>query len=65
MDYQRTIMPRVKEPLTDKKIKAEIKKETKTISNGSISGLALYKTKRGYVWRFRYTYGKKRSETYH
>ena len=61
MDYQRTIMPKVKEPLTDKKIKAEIKKEAKTISDGSISGLALYKTKKGYVWRFRYTYGKKRS----
>lgn len=61
MDYQRTIIPRVKEPLTDKKIKAEIKKEAKTISDGSINELALYKTKRGYVWGFRYTYGKKRS----
>jgi len=45
MDYQRTIMPIVKERLTDKKIKAEIKKDTKTISDGSISGLALYKKK--------------------
>ena len=61
MDYQRTIMPIVKERLTDKKIKAEIKKSTKTISDGSISGLALYKTRTGYVWRLRYTYGKKRS----
>ena len=54
-------MPKVKEPLTDKKIKAEIKKGTKTISDGSISGLALYKTKTGYVWRLRYSYGDKRS----
>ena len=61
MDYRRTIMPKVKEPLTDKKIKAEIKKDTKTISDGSISGLALYKTKTSYIWRLRYTYGKKRS----
>jgi len=61
MDYQRTIMPIVKERLTDKKIKAEIKKDTKTISDGSISGLALYKIRTGYVWRLRYTYGKKRS----
>jgi len=61
MDYQRTIMPKVKEPLTDKKIKAEIKKGTKTISDGSISGLALYKTKTSYIWRLRYSYGGKRS----
>ena len=38
-------MPKIKEPLTDKKIKAEIKKGTKTISDGSVSGLGLYKTK--------------------
>jgi len=61
MDYQRTIMPKVKEPLTDKKIKAEIKKGANQINDGSISGLALYKIKSGYVWRLRYTYGKKRS----
>ena len=54
-------MPKIKEPLTDKKIKAEIKKETHPIVDGSISGLALYKTKTGYSWRLRYTYGKKRS----
>jgi integrase len=64
-------MPKVKEPLTDKKIKAEIKKDAKTISDGSVSGLALYKTKTSikinnkeipkYVWRLRYTYGGKRS----
>ncbi len=54
-------MPKIKEPLTDKKIKAEIKKGTKTISDGSISGLGLYKTKSGYVWRLRYTFGGKRS----
>ena len=54
-------MPKVKEPLTDKKIKAEIKKGTKTISDGSISGLALYKTKTSYIWRLRYSYGGKRS----
>ena len=61
MDYQRRVMPKVNKPLTDKKIKAEIKKGTKTISDGSISGLALYKTKTGYVWRLRYSYGGKRS----
>jgi len=61
MDYQRTIMPRVNELLTDKKIKAEIKKGANKISDGAISGLALHKTKSGYVWRLRYTYGKKRS----
>jgi len=61
MDYQRSVMPKVKKPLTDTKIRAEIKKETKTISDGSISGLGLYKIKTGYVWRLRYTYGGKRS----
>lgn len=54
-------MPKVKEPLTDKKIKAEIKKGSKTITDGSVSGLGLYKIKTGYVWRLRYTYGGKRS----
>ena len=54
-------MPRVKEILTDKKIKSEIKKSSKQITDGSIAGLSLYKTKNGYVWRLRYTYGKKRS----
>ena len=54
-------MPKVKEPLTDKKIKAEIKKGVETISDGSISGLGLYKTKTGYIWRLRYKYGGKRS----
>ena len=54
-------MPKVNEPLTDKKIKAEIKKGANKISDGAISGLALHKTKSGYVWRLRYTYGKKRS----
>jgi integrase len=54
-------MPKVKEPLTDKKIKSEIKKGANTIADGSVAGLALYKTKSGYVWRLRYTYGKKRS----
>jgi len=54
-------MPRVNELLTDKKIKAEIKKGANKISDGAISGLALHKTKSGYVWRLRYTYGKKRS----
>ncbi|MEO1958125.1 MAG: Arm DNA-binding domain-containing protein, partial [Nautiliaceae bacterium] len=54
-------MPRVNEPLTDKKIKAEIKKGANKINDGAISGLALHKTKSGYVWRLRYTYGKKRS----
>jgi len=34
-------MPKVKEPLTDKKIKSEIKKKTKTIRDGSISGLRI------------------------
>jgi len=61
MDYRRTNMPKVKEPLTDKKIKSEIKKGANTIADGSVAGLALYKTKSGYVWRLRYTYGKKRS----
>jgi len=54
-------MPRVKEILTDKKIKSEIKKGSKQITDGSIAGLSLYKTKNSYVWRLRYTYGKKRS----
>ncbi len=54
-------MPRVKEALTDKKIKSEIKKGSKQITDGSIAGLSLYKTKNSYVWRLRYTYGKKRS----
>jgi hypothetical protein len=56
-------MPKVKEPLTDKKIKSEIKKEANTIADGSVAGLALYKIKSGYVWRLRYTYGKKRYNT--
>ena len=61
MDYQRTVVPKVNEPLTDKKIKVDIKKSVAKISDGAIPGLALHKTKSGYVWRLRYTYGKKRS----
>ena len=32
-------MPKVKEPLTDKKIKSEIKKGANTITDGSVPGL--------------------------
>jgi integrase len=54
-------MPKIIKPLTDRTIKSEIKKNAKTIPDGSIAGLALYKKKDGYVWRFRYKLGNKRS----
>ena len=38
MDYQRTVIPKVNEPLTDKKIKAGIKKDASKISDGAIPG---------------------------
>ena len=55
-------MPKVNIPLTDKKINSEIKNGTSKISNGAIPGLALHKTKSGYVWRLKYTYGNTNSD---
>ncbi len=37
--------------LNEKEFKKKLQKDNKTISDYSISGLALYKTKTGYVWR--------------